>query len=251
MIRHWSTPVGLCALWLVGACSPEQQDNTAAMPSQPAGGGTVAAEAPPPPDATPKGPESTSPQSPGPSGEEAGDDAVTPFATSDRDMVWKRYAALDAELSRALSLEPEALCTEFGNASCIREIHLVALGGNEPYRSGLTKPSVKTLSTTPTVVDRVLLSACSARAAADKTGPRVLFTELDLSGQAPAAQDPSVTATITTLFRKLLSRDPRTDEVAIIRGLLTTEDGSEALSAQEFAVLSCFVIGSSLEFLFI
>jgi hypothetical protein len=166
-------------------------------------------------------------------------------------VLWKRHAALEADLMRALELKPEQLCKELGERDCIRDIHVIALGGNDPFRSGINKPPSRPLSTTSVVVDRVLLSACSARARADKAAkPARVFTELDLGGPAPAPKAPAVDATITTLFRRLLARDPEPSESAVLKTLLDPDAPDRPQSAEEFATLACFVIGSSLEFLF-
>lgn len=164
-------------------------------------------------------------------------------------VLWKRHAALEADLMRALELGRDDVCKELGERNCIRDIHVIALGGNDPFRSGINVPSRQPLSTTSIVVDRVLLSACSARARADKAGPAKVFKELDLRGAAPAPDVPAVGATISTLFRRFLARDPKPSETEVVKTLL---DGDDApASAEEFATLACFAIGSSLEFLFL
>jgi hypothetical protein len=106
------------------------------------------------------------------------------------------------------------------------------------------------LRTPSVVVDRVLLSACSARVRADKTKPAKVFSDLDLRGPAPSPDAPAVAATVTTLFRRLLGRDPRENETALIKTLLSADDPDAPQTAEEFATLACFTVGSSLEFLF-
>jgi hypothetical protein len=175
-----------------------------------------------------------------------------PYAISQGNAVlWKRHAALEADLTRALELAPDQVCKELGERNCIRDIHVIALGGNDPFRSGINRPPSRPLSTTSIVVDRVLLSACSARARADKVKPARVFTELDLQGPAPAPEAAAVDATIRTLFRRLLVRDPKPSEAALIKALLDPNEPDGPQSAEEFATLACFAIGSSLEFLFL
>lgn len=172
-----------------------------------------------------------------------------PFATSrGRSLQWKRNAAFEADLMRGLELTRDEVCQELGSQSCIREVHTVALGGNDPFGAGLLRPATASLSTTPLVVDRVTLSACSQRARADKQGAPKVFTELDLSGPAPAAGTPEVRATITALFHRLLAREPKPNEVAALESLLSED--AESLSAEAFATLACFVVASSIEALF-
>ena len=173
-----------------------------------------------------------------------------PYKASRGDHVlWKRHAALEADLMRALSLGRDEVCKELGERNCIRDIHVIALGGNDPFRSGINLPPSQPLSTTSIVVDRVLLSACSARARADKVGPAKVFSALDLRGPAPAPDSAAVEATISTLFRRFLARDPKPSEATLVKSLLGGEDAPA--SAEEFAALACFAIGSSLEFLFL
>jgi hypothetical protein len=174
-----------------------------------------------------------------------------PYATSQASAVlWKRHGAFETDLMRALELSRDELCKELGERNCIRDIHVIALGGNDPFRSGINVPPSAPLSTTSIVVDRVLLSACSARARADKAKSAKVFTALDLKGPAPAPEAPAVEATIVALFHRLLARDPRVNETAVVKRLLE-RDGPDAIqSAEEFATLACFVIGSSVEFFF-
>jgi hypothetical protein len=177
-----------------------------------------------------------------------GAETAAPYRTSSRALVqWKRAAALEADLMGALQLTREQLCVELGGKSCIREVHLVPMGGNEPYESGLMKPSAEPLATTPSVVDRVLLSACSTRARLDGEGAPQVFTALALNGPLPPADDPAIATTIRDLYRRLLARDPTPRELELVAGLA---EGDGALSTRDFAALSCFTIGSSAEFLF-
>lgn len=175
--------------------------------------------------------------------------AATGYATSrGRSLQWKRNAAFEADLMRGLDLTADELCQELGSQSCIRAVHTVALGGNDPFGSGLLRPSPSSLSTTPLAVDRVTLSACSQRARADKQGNPKVFTALDFTGPAPVADSEAVTTTITTLFQRILARDPKPSEVETLRSLLAGEGAG--MSAEDFATLSCFVVASSLEALF-
>ncbi len=176
--------------------------------------------------------------------------APPPYQTSKRSLLqWKRQAAFEADLMGALQLSREQICVEVGGKNCVRDVHLVPLGGNDPYESGLMKPSPEPLATTSSVVDRVLLSACSTRARLDKEGTPVVLKALKLEGPLPSAADPAIAATVTELYRRFLARDPTADEVQLVTTLANGE-GEPALSSQEFAALACFTIGSSTESLF-
>jgi hypothetical protein len=168
------------------------------------------------------------------------------------DVQWKRHAALEADLSRALELDPAALCSELGQANCIRQVHLVPLGGNDPFDTGILQPSAEPLATTPAIIDRVLLSACGQRAALDRDAPQgqgVVFKALDMNGAMPDPRDARVSATITELYQRLLARNPTADELATVAELARDAD-QRPLAAFDFARLSCFAIGGSTENLF-
>lgn len=162
---------------------------------------------------------------------------------------WKRNVALQRDLMRALELPEDGVCNELGRGSCTREIHHISLGGADPLRIGLYEPLPDTLASTPIVLDRVVMSACANRAKLDRSGPPVVFTELDLGAAAPSPEDDAFTATVTTLYRRLLSRDPEPHEVTTL-GALASDDAGAPVSAYDFAVLTCFAIGTSSEFLF-
>ena len=182
---------------------------------------------------------------------QAAADPAVPIRSSRRNpLQWKRAAALEADLMRALELSQDELCQELGDKRCIRDVHLVPLGGNEPYVAGLMKPSAEPLATTPAVVDRVLLSACSKRAALDAQGKPSVFTALAFDRPLPAAADPAVTSTVRTLYQRLLARDPAPFEIERVASLAEPDADAEPLSTRDFAALACFSIGSTTEFLF-
>jgi hypothetical protein len=164
---------------------------------------------------------------------------------------WKRYAAFEADLAGALALPKDALCKEFGREDCIRGVHLSPLGGHDPFGAGLLEPSDEPLATTPTVIERIVLSACSQRAELDRSaGAKAeLFKGLDLSGSAPAPTDPRVGAVVTALYRRFLARDPEPSERDIVAGLAADEQ-AKAVPALDFAKAACFAVGTTTEFLF-
>ena len=161
-------------------------------------------------------------------------------------LLWKRNVTLEKDIVRALELEPDEVCNELGRASCTREVHHVALGGSAPFTLGLHKALPAPMLSTAVVVDRVLLSACSNRVAKDVAGPAVVFTAIDLSDErAPSAGDEGFHATVTALYRRFLARDPTEEESSVFGDLVT-----EPMTAQEFALLACYAVGSTTEFLF-
>jgi hypothetical protein len=161
-------------------------------------------------------------------------------------LLWKRNVALEKDIARALELAPDEVCNELGAASCTREVHHVALGGAAPFSLGLHKALPAPMLSTAVVVDRVVLSACSNRVAEDVEGPAVVFTAIDLRDErAPAAGDEAFEQTVAALYRRFLSRDPTDEEVSVLGELAL-----EPMTAREFAVLACYAVGSTTEFLF-
>ena len=164
---------------------------------------------------------------------------------------WKRYAAFEADLAAGLELSPEQVCLEFGKESCIRKVHMVPLGGHEPFESGVFAAAPEPLATTPTVVDRIVLTACSNRVDLDRAaGERAtVFKHFALDAVAPAPGSEAAAALVTDLYRRLLGRNATESEVEAVSELALGADGQPAQAAQ-FARLACFSIGTLAEFLF-
>lgn len=184
----------------------------------------------------------------------ADDDGEAPTAiepSKDPDLQWKRAAAVERDLMRALELTSEQLCLEVGTAPCVSQVHLVSLGGHDPYGLGLYESLDAPLATTPIALDRVALSGCAARADLDAAlgEAAIVFKGLDLTKDAPAADDPKVAAMLTELYHRLLARDPIADELAALAELTVDDDG-ERIGGRDFAVLACYAIATTTEFLF-
>lgn len=179
----------------------------------------------------------------------AATDPSPAIASSTRNhLIWKRYHAVEQDLSRALELSPDELCTELGQFRCVDEAHLAGLGGHDPFGPGLFEPVGAPLVTTSLALDRVALSACGTRVQRDQQSP-VVFTDLELDGSAPASDSDAFTRTIDTLYQRLLGRDPVTAEYETMTALLVDDD-DEPVSAARFAHLACFTVATTSEFLF-
>lgn len=183
-----------------------------------------------------------------------GTDAGPPFAISTQNrLVWKRYRTFERDLLAALALDPGSLCLELGRFSCVDFIHLVPLGGNDPFQSGQYTPMPAPVVNTPIAVDRVVLSGCGRRVDLDAAGTPLVFDAIDLDVPALSLADPamstSVDSTITSLFRRFHARDPQPVEKEALRSLTVDDDGSP-ISSRDFAKLACFAIATSTEFLF-
>jgi hypothetical protein len=177
---------------------------------------------------------------------EAGD-----FPASTRaNLQWKRYAAFEADLANALTLPKDKLCAEFGRENCVRSVHLTPLGGHDPFATGLLEPSAEPLATTPTVVERIVLSACGARVALDlQSKPSEVFGGLDLSRPAPQPSDAAARALVSALYRRFLGRDADEQEFTTVTQLARDEQG-QAVSGRDFALAACLAVGTNTEFLF-
>ena len=172
-------------------------------------------------------------------------------ASTHSNLQWKRYAAFEADLAAGLELSPEQVCLEFGQESCIRKVHMVPLGGHEPFDTGMFAPAAEPLATTPTVVDRIVLTACGNRLDLDRAAGKdaKVFKHFSLDGAAPAPGSQAAGAMVTDLYRRLLGRNATESEVEAVAELALGADGQPAPAAQ-FARLACFTIGTSAEFLF-
>jgi hypothetical protein len=183
--------------------------------------------------------------------DDEGDETPAFEPSRDPDLQWKRSAAVERDLMRALELTSEQLCLEVGSAPCVQYVHLVALGGHDPYELGLYESVASPLATTPIALDRVVLSGCAARADLDRDAgdAAAVFKGVDLGEPAPAADDPKVAAMITELYHRLLAREPLATEIAAL-GELTVDEAGEPIAGRDFAVLSCYAIATTTEFLF-
>jgi hypothetical protein len=162
-------------------------------------------------------------------------------------VVWKRHRTLENDLLRALSLTKSQLCREVETFSCIDEAHLAALGGNSPIELAHYVPVPAPTVTTPMAVERVVLAGCSRRAELDAALPieaRLLFTAFPLE-TGTVVDASALDALGTTLYRRFLARDPLPEELAALQPL---RDGGTA--ALDVAKLTCFAIGSTVEFAF-
>lgn len=172
-----------------------------------------------------------------------------PAASTRNHLLWKRAHAVEQDLARALELPVDEVCNELGELSCVNRVHLTSLGGHDPFRQGLYRPLANPLVTTPLVFDRVALAACGHRVALDREGPPVVFTALDLDGNAPGAGSDSFTETATTLYRRFARRDPLSAELEIL-GELVDDDSGARVAGHEFAHLACFAVATTTEQLF-
>ncbi len=178
------------------------------------------------------------------------------FARSAKASVrFKGPERLGADLAASLGLAPSAVCNEFGQYSCTAVVHVVALGGVDPYGHSVYEPATVTGSTTPLVVDRVVLSACIARVKADLETPAsaLVFKNVALGadGQIQNPDGAEVRAAVTELAQRAWLRDPSEAEVAAFVQLARdVEATGTAEPGKAFMQAACLAAFSSAEALF-
>ncbi len=173
------------------------------------------------------------------------DEAPVPTVT------WKRTHVLVSDLSRGLELEPAEVCLELGTQACA-EVHRVALGSSDPFDKALYAPFAEPLATTPLASERVVLAACVARVTQDRSAQPKLFTSMDLEADSVVDSGPNsaFARDVTALGKRLLGRGLSAEELATLAEL-TRNDAGEPIKASDAAVLACFTVGTSREFLFL
>lgn len=155
-------------------------------------------------------------------------------------LLWKRLDAFEADLRQALVLAPGEVCSEVGSLPC-RDVHRLPLGANEPFDLNLYRPVAEPLATTPIAMERMVMAACVRRVALDAGGVPEVFTAIDLNGPGLDPGDDAVEEQISQLYRRLLSREPTSEEVEIVAAL------AQDTTPQQFGTLACFAIGTTTE----
>lgn len=167
---------------------------------------------------------------------------------------WKRVKAIKSDLAYALDLPADKLCSELGSLPCFDQVHLSALGGNEPFVLTQYEPVDKPTAISAVVADRVALAACSNKVDSDAsaTTPSI-FTHYDLNEMSlpgDANYLAALDAQNTQLYQRLLVRDPSAQELTLLQSLGANANG-DAISNADVAKLSCYTIATSTEFHFL
>jgi len=162
------------------------------------------------------------------------------------DLKMKRWRQLQLDLEGALELPPDDVCNETGLYDC-RILHNVPLGGVS-IENGLFRPIDALSATTGLAVERFVMQACATRAVRDAQAiaagetPLLFALEPDGTTLDRETADPI----ITSLYRRLLARDPLPDELDAVYATHSgiVEDGGRTL---EWAWMACFAIGTTTE----
>ena len=135
------------------------------------------------------------------------------------------------------------------------QVHLVALGGVDPYGAGVYESSGITASTTPIIVDRIAWAACTQRVNSDIGNPdaAVIFRGIPLADQKLASPDgPEVHSAITQLVQRTYLRNPYRPEVdRYVRLAKDIEAAGTATPAKDWMQSVCFAVLSSAESVFL
>jgi hypothetical protein len=148
---------------------------------------------------------------------------------------------ISQDLASALELPRAAVCRELGLHDCASAAYRIVLGGVEPYKLRIDQPLPAIPVTAPIAADRLALAACGQRVDLDFAKP----AEARVFGALARGEADARVAGVQELYRRLLARAPDPEEVS---ALLTLAD--PPATDRDFAVLGCFAVATSLEFLF-
>lgn len=164
---------------------------------------------------------------------------------------YKSGARYANDLAEALDLPREAICRELGRYDCVDEVHRIVLGGVEPYTLGVREPMPSVGVTAPIAQDRVALAACAERIGRDLTASEPVFLK-SIGMKAPTPGQLEETA--KRFYGRILRREATANEVSALvqfRSTVTDEAGeSGATATRDWAVLSCFMVATTLESIF-
>jgi hypothetical protein len=163
---------------------------------------------------------------------------------------YKSGARYANDLAAALDLERDAVCRELGRYDCVDEVHRIVLGGVEPYTLGVREPLPSIAVTAPIAQDRVALAACTERIERDLASDPVFLTTVDVDAPTPGELE----ATAGRFYDRILRRAATPDEVSALaqfHSTVTDEPGeSGATATRDWAILSCFMVATTLENIF-
>ncbi len=150
------------------------------------------------------------------------------------------------DLAASLELGRDAICKELGQFDCI-QVHAIALGGVEPYELGIDEPLATAPISAAIAVERVALSACSARIDQDLADPASAVL-VSFTGAEPTQGEREALA--ADLFDRLLRRDATLDEIAALTAFYDEVAADSDQPARDWARLSCLSVATMLEALF-
>lgn len=166
---------------------------------------------------------------------------------------YKSGARYASDLAAALDLERDAVCRELGLYDCVDDVHRIVLGGVEPYTLGVWEPLPSMAVTAPIAQDRVALAACTERIARDlEASEPVFLRKIDVDAPSPGQLE----ATAKRFYDHILRRAATSDEVNALAQFHSTvtdqtgETGEGVAATRDWAILSCFMVATTLESIF-
>jgi hypothetical protein len=181
----------------------------------------------------------------GDDGGEETEDPVLQDESSKARVKFKTGVRIANDLSQALEISTDELCSELTTHDCFA-VHNIVLGGVEPYRLRIDEPLPTAPVAAPLAVERIAITACGERATRDFDDPdgAAIFGEV-----AKTADAESMATAVNRLYERLLARAATAPETDALIGLYD-DLGERAGQSRTWAQLSCFAIATSTEFLF-
>ena len=185
------------------------------------------------------------------------DASVGVFESQNQYIRFKGATRLNGDIAVTLAIPPDKVCKEIDLFDCVEFVHPISLGGVEAYVANLYEPAEETTISAPMIVERVALKACQYRYERDRVGgvePH-LFPVLELTDddkRLANVESEHVTESISGFFKVILRRVPTADEIADLKSLYNNiaQHPDAVEPAQEWSVLSCFTLLTSVEYLF-
>ena len=180
----------------------------------------------------------------------------TSFAASAKGVVrFKRNERINGDFAKSLGLPPDKVCNELGLYPCASVVHHLALGGVDPYNIGVYEPLAFTGLTSPIVVDRIALSGCIQRVAADLATPSTALifkaVSLDAGGKVTNIESAEVKTALDLLYKQVVLRPVTDAEVSTLKkmyaDILAT---NKPEPGKMWMTLSCFAVLTSVESVF-
>lgn len=164
---------------------------------------------------------------------------------------YKSGARYANDLAAALGLPRDAICRELGRYDCVDEVHRIVLGGVEPYTLGVREPLPSIAVTAPIAQDRVALAACTERIECDLAASEPVFlASIDVDAPTPSQLE----VTARHFYDRILHREATPEELSALaqfHSTVTDEAGeSGATATRDWAILSCFMVATTLESIF-
>ena len=175
----------------------------------------------------------------GETGETGGEPSLA--ASTRADLKLKRWRQISLDLQGALELRDDQICNEAGLYDCAT-LNVVTLGGVSSD-NGVFEP-LEPGATAGLAIERMVLQACWNRFQEDLEGSAAVYRYV--AHDATQLTEGEGEAWIEAIYRRMLSRDPLADEVAV---LLDLHESVVATGGDngDWEVLTCFALGTSTE----